>query len=349
MIYIIHLFSVLILYILFGRNKQTEKIFTSTSFLYVMFVYGQRWMTGTDFPYYLEFYIKDFTRSEWGYFGLQTLFRESGFYFGLLIFFILLITQFNFYRFFLKFDQNTFMIFLFLISEIFFAQMSQLRQYVAISFFINAFYFSYDQKYGKSIINMLLAYSFHSTALYFIPFLFLKLPLNKKFTLFVFSTGLVLPFVDIRNILKIPIFQSYSGYLGSQFDLPLGFGHVIKYYTVLFIFLFIAYNIKKLADFNYTRMIINAVMFYIVIYGMSFHFAPLFRIATYFQTFEIVFLAYASTKLKNIPEFETKSIIAFLFIGIFTFSGLADSYSVSDYQIRFLRFHENHSIEQLSQ
>jgi len=348
MIYILHFFTVLTLFILFGRNKQTKNIFTVTSFVYVLFLFGQRWMTGTDFPNYLRFYIQDFTRSEWGYFGLQSLLRSGGLYFGIIIFIILFITQFNFYRFFLKFDQGALMIFLFLISEIFFAQMSQLRQYVAISFFINSYYSAYKNEYLKSIINIIFAFSFHASAIFFIPFLFLKLPINRKVSLTFFITALILPLIDIHWLLELPIFGRYSGYVGGQFDVPLGFGHNIKYYTVLLIFIFFIYYLKPILQNQKNKMIINGLMFYILIYGLSFNFAPLFRVATFFQVFEVVFLIYYSNKLKIIPEIDAKKIIAFLFIGIFTFSGLVDSYNVSDYQFRALRFHENRSVEELT-
>lgn len=347
MIYIFHFFAVLMLFILFGRNKQTENIFTVTSFVYVLFVFGQRWMTGTDFPNYLRFYLQDFTRSEWGYFGIQSLLRNGGLYFGIIIFIILFITQINFYRFFLKFDQGALMIFLFLISEIFFAQMSQLRQYVAISFFINSYYSAYKSEYFKSIINIIFAFSFHTSALFFIPFLFLKLPINRKIALAFFITALILPLIDIHLVLELPIFGRYSGYLGGQFDVPLGFGHSIKYYTILLIFIFYVYYLKPLVQSERNKMIINSLMIYILIYGLSFHFAPLFRVATFFQVFEVVFLVYYADKLRILPEIDAQKVIAFLFIGIFTFSGLIDSYNVSDYQFRSLRFHENRNVDEL--
>lgn len=347
MIYIIHFFIVSSLYIIFGRNKQTQKWFVYSSFVYVIFVFGQRWMTGTDFPGYLRYYMTDYVRGEWGYFGLQTLLAESGLYFGLLIFVILLLTQVNFYRFFLKLENYSLMIFIFLISEIFFAQMSQIRQYVAISFFINSYYNSYNKEYFKSILNIILAYSFHTAAIFFVPLLFIKLPLNRKNILALLKGSVILPFLDIHFLFKLPLFSRYSHYVDGRFDVPLGSSHYIKYYAILLFLLFFMHYLKTLDKNRIYNMILNGSFLYILIYGLSFQFAPLYRIATFFQVFEIVLLVSFASKLKVLPAIFTKRVISFLFIGIFAFSALADSYNVASYQFRPLKFHEDKTREEM--
>lgn len=94
-------------------------------------------------------------------------------------------------------------------------------------------------------------------------------------------------------------------------------------------------------------MVYNGVIFYMLIYGLSFHFAPLFRIATFLQVFEIVFLVIYSKKLKNLPEYFTEKMVAFLFIGIFSLSAFVDSYTVGDYQFRPLKLYENRTENEL--
>lgn len=347
MIYWLHFLIVIILYIFFGRNEQTKKLFISSSFIYSLFIYGQRWMTGTDFPNYLKYYVLDFTRNEWGYFTLQSFVRDNNLYFGIIIFAIFLLTQINFYRFFMKFRYDTMLIFIFLISELFFAQMSQIRQYVAISFFINSFYYTYENKKLKSVINLFLAYSFHTSALFFVPFLLIKLPFNQKKLGLILSSFFILPFIDVRLVLKLPFFSRYSHYVGSYFDVPLSMNHAIKYYTVLAIivlFTFWAYQFKMN---SYNRMIYNGIFYYMLIYGFSFHFAPLFRVATFLQVFEIVFLVTFAYNLRNVPEYISKKVVAFLFIGIFSLSALVDAYNVADYDFRLMRLHDNRTHDEL--
>lgn len=354
MIYIFHFFIVSILFILFGRNKRTEKIFIGSSFFYVLFVFGQRWMTGTDFPNYLSHFLTNFNGDEWGYYGLQTFLRDNNFYFGILIFVILLITQINYYRFFLKFKQYaSLMIALFLISEMFLAQMSQIRQYVAISFFINSLFFSYDRKYLRSFINLILAGSFHSSALFLFPFLIFKFPftknlLTRKRLQIILFLAFILPFLNIQSVFSLPIFGDYSNYLDSSFNVPLGNAHYIKFYTMLLIFFVYVIFMKELNKTEKDGIVINGLVLYIILYGLSFKFAMLFRVAMYFQTFEIVYLVYYSDKLKNVPEFINKRLVTLLFLGIFSFSALFDSYLIADYQFRPLRLYENRTVEQLT-
>lgn len=353
MIYIFHFFIITILFTIFGRNKQTENLFVGFSFIYVLFVFGQRWMTGTDFPNYLRYFLTDFQGPEWGYYTIQNFLKFNNLYFGILIFTVLLITQFNFYRFFLKFDKYaTLMIALFLISEIFLAQMSQIRQYVAISFFINSMVDAYDEKPLKSIVNLIFAASFHSSALFLFPLLIIKFPftkknISKKALLFILVILFVFPFLDMHHILNLPIFGRYSNYIGSIYDVPLGSAHYIKFYTMLSIFIFYSYFMAQIDKTQKDIIIINGLLIYLLIYGLSFKFAMLYRVAIYFQIFEIVFLVNYSNQLKNLPALTNKRIVALLFLGIFALSSLLDSYLVANYQFRPLRLYENRSREEL--
>lgn len=354
MIYIFHFSIVTILYILFGRKKETENTFIWTTFIYVLFVFGQRWMTGTDFPNYLEYYLWGYKGSEWGYFGLQNFLKANNFYFGILICTILLITQFNFYRFFLKLKTYApLMILLFLISEMFFAQMSQIRQYVAISFFVNSFVAAYEGKPGKSLLNVILAGSFHASTYFLTPILVFKFPLTKNLTtrkvLFgLLLIALVLPAIDIHEVFTLPIFGRYSDYVGSRFHMSLGTGHYIKYYTMLFVFIFYGYFIKEIDKTRRDLLILNGTLLYIFIYGLSFHFALFFRMAMFFQVFEIVFLVYYANKLRNLPEAINKKLVYAMFLGIFGLASLIDSYQVANYQFRTLRLYEDRPVEELN-
>ena len=125
MIWIFHL-TIITMLLLISKKIKKQKFFFYSSFLYSIFIFGQRWMTGTDYPNYLRYYLTDFQVSEPGYYYLQKILAENNLDFGLLIFIILFITLFNNYRFILQIDKNVeIILFLYLISEIFFAQMSK--------------------------------------------------------------------------------------------------------------------------------------------------------------------------------------------------------------------------------
>src|SRR5699024_5082993 len=107
----------------------------NSSFIYALFIFGQRWMTGTDFPNYLRYYLTGFQVREPIYKFIQNFLAEHNLYFGLLIFIVFAITLFNNYRFMVRIDRNVVLIiYIYLLSEIFFAQLSQVRQFIAISF-----------------------------------------------------------------------------------------------------------------------------------------------------------------------------------------------------------------------
>lgn len=347
MIYVIHFIIVLILFLIFGREKANKNYFYITTFIYVIFIFGQRWMTGTDFSYYLLYYINDFTKSEWAYFGLQNIFKNWNLYFGLLIFLVFFITEFNFYKFFSRFKNKNFLLFLFLISSIFFAQMSQIRQYVAISFFINSLYFSYKKDYKKSIFNFIFATGFHGSSIYFLPLLFLKPKISRNTTLGIFIISLFLPIINIGKVFTLPIFNNFSNYVGSAFDVPLGFAHYILYYSTLIILLYFVYNVKGFQKSDLSRFIINGTIIFIVLYGLSFKFAPLYRISTYYQVFQILFLVHYHTSFVQNPTSVIKGLIYTFFIGILVFNGISDSANISNYQFRLLRIKENRSTYEL--
>lgn len=346
MIWIIHIISVTMIYIITKIFKKPSA-FSKLSFIYVIFVFGQRWMTGTDFPNYLDYYLLNFQKPEIGYFGLQHLFIELDLYFGLLITLILVITLYNNYKFIHFFEKNILLIlYLYLISEVFFAQLSQIRQFVAISFFIISFWYSYQKKYIKSGVNILLATSFHLSAIFMIPFLFLKI--NKKQSFYVISLFifLILPFIDISFILRLPIFNRYQHYLGSVYDVSLSGFHYIKYYIFIVLFLIFILNIER----NHSEKennIINGLFFYVLFYGLSFQFAPFLRIANYFKMYEIVFLAYYSTELKYISKKLTKTLIVILFLGIYIGTAIIDSGDIGNYQFRRLQLREDRSVTEL--
>ena len=105
---------------------------------------------------------------------------------------------------------------------------------------------------------------------------------------------------------------------------------------------------KELKKTKKDLLIINGTLLYIVIYGFSFQFALLFRIAMFFQAFEILFLVYYSDQLRNLPEYVNKKLVYIMFLGVFSLASLIDSYKVENYQFRFLRLYEDRTEEQLN-
>jgi len=347
MIWIFH-FTVISLLLLITVKTKKEDFFVKSSFIYALFIFGQRWMTGTDFPWYLRYTIIDFTVPEPIYDMLQQIIIDFDLYFGLLIFVILFITLFNNYRFILKIDRHVVLIiYIYLISEIFFAQMSQLRQFVAISFFLNSYFYAYQDKYLKSGLNILLGLGFHTSIIFMIPFLFIQFNLNRIKTLYLLVLSSVLPLIDISMILRIPIFSRYSHYLGSVHDTNLSVFHYFKFYILLAVLLVFAWYIKEYKLKPIDQMILNGIVLNMLFYGLSFQLGPMIRVSFYFKIFELIFLVYFHKELYHFSRLILKQLILILFISIYAGVGLTDPYNITRYEFRPLRLREPKTEQQL--
>ncbi len=347
MIWIFHFIVVTFLFLITIKLKK-EDFFIKTSFLYALFIFGQRWMTGTDFPNYLEFVLRGYHVQEPIYDALQQLIVSYDLYFGLLIFIIFFIILFNYYRFIVKIDRHVvLMLYLLLLSEIFFAQMSQLRQFVAISFFLNSYYNSFHKNYMKSFLNILLAIGFHTSAIFMIPFLFVRLKLNRIKTMYLLLVSSIMPLINISMILHLPIFSRYSHYLDSQFNTKLSIFHYFKFYALLVIVFMFIWYIKKYKFKPMDQMILNGLVFNMLLYSISFQFGLMIRFSFYLKMFEIVFLVYFLEELQEFSIKVLKPIVVTFVIGIYVGFGLTDPYNITGYQFRLLRLYDEKSDQQL--
>lgn len=347
MIYLLHFF-ILVLLCLLSIWKKNSRIFISGSFFIMLFIYGQRWMVGTDYPNYVHYYLTDFQVREWGYRTLQNVFAHSQLSFVLLAFILLAITLYLNYHFLNNIQKNNILlIFLYLISEMFFAQMSQIRQYVAIAFFINSMFYSYKNEYLKSSLLFFLGLSFHISILIVLPFLIIKPKLNKQLALFVLCVAGILPFIDVALLLKLDIFSAYSHYLDGIYDVGLSAFHYLKFSILLLLgFVYVCdKNINKSREKD--QLIVNGFLLNMLLYGLSIQFAPILRISAYFKIFEIAFLTYFISELKSFSKTYVKSFIIIFFASIFLGTAITDPYNLSHFQFRPLIIKENRSYSEL--
>lgn len=349
MIWIFH-FAMINILLLISKYKKSDAFFINGSFIYSVFIFGQRWMTGTDFPNYLKYYLIDFQNVEPAYYWIQKFLSSNNLYFGILIFITLFITLFNNYRFFKKIDRHVVLIvYLFLISEIFFAQLSQIRQFIAVSFYINSYFYAFHKSYLKSGLNIIFGMMFHTSIIFLVPFLFLRLKLDRIKTLYLLILSSVLPFLDISFLLNLDIFSRYSHYLDSIFNVNLSSFHYVKYYIVLTVFIVFVWYIKKIGNSRIEQMILNGLVFNMLLYGFSFQFAPLLRASLYLKIFEIVFVAYYHKELHNFSIQTAKLVTVMLFVGIYSGLAVTDPYNITRYEFRPLQLDRERTTEQLNQ
>lgn len=343
MIWIIH-FLVINILLIIARINKNDNIFIKSTFIYSIFVFGQRWMTGEDFPGYLLYYLINFKTEELGYFLLQSFFVKKELYFGNLIFILYFITLFNTFKIMNKFEKNKiWMFYLYMFGELYFVQMSQIRQFVAISFFINAYYYANKKQIVKLIVNLLLALSFHKSVLLVVPFMFIKLKPSKKNLFFILLFFLFLPLINIKFVFNIGIAKNYSHYLGSVYNTGLSIFHYVRYYMTMLIILIYVYNIKTKLNHDKDSVIITGLIIYLLFYGLSFKFAPVIRISNYFKIYEIIFLSYYMGDIYKYPFTFMRGLIISFILVLYTGIAIMDPYNITRYEFRNLRMYDNKS------
>lgn len=178
----------------------------------MLFFAALRDKVGTDWDAYYEFYTQKTESVEIGYSILNNFFRNSGIHYNLFLFFLNFVSLALFY-FSLKKHAVFFVISLLLFySELFlYFNFSGIRQGIAVSICIYGVRFCIDRKFWKFLFFVLLAFTFHITALifiiaYFIPFR----KFNKKE--FFLITGIF----SMLSIIIFAVFNLLSGDLATK-------------------------------------------------------------------------------------------------------------------------------------
>ncbi|MGN7479750.1 EpsG family protein [Solibacillus silvestris] len=347
MIFIVHFIVIVFLFVFSKVFLKNEKFFIGATFLYSIFVFGQRWMVGTDYGNYLMYYIYDFQGTELGYRTLQNLFSNYELSFSLLTFLLYFLTQVNFYKFICKFGKNaTWILFIYCLSEIYFAETSQIRQWIAISFFINAYYYFFYKKYFKSIGLIIIGALFHKSIMFVVPLLFIrldKLIKNKYGSLLFVLILVILPFINL-NIL-LPYF-SFIGivndYLGTPYIVGLSFLHILKYYFLIICTFFFLYNLDKIKN-NLYYLIINGQLIFLTLYGLSMQLGAFIRFSAFFKIFEIIFFVCLVSQVKKFNKTQLSFVFVIYFIAMYISIAVLDTVEISHYQIRFVTIFEQYT------
>lgn len=348
MIWGIHFCIVTFLLVFFKLIKK-EKYYIKCIFIYSIFTFGQRWMTGEDFPGYLLYYITNFKVNEIGYKFLQDILTKNNIYFGNLIFIVYFLTLYNNFRFIKRCDRNqNLIIYLYCFTESYFAQMSQIRQWLAISFFINSLYYLYCEKGRiKQFINFILGMMFHKSIILMLPFSLFIVNLKKKHYFYLVLLMFMFPFINISIFLRKLTFVSYTHYLDSLYNQSLSWSHFLRYYYSLILTVIFIYCIKLKKINKFHLLILNGQILNLALYGLSFKFAPFMRMSYYFKIFEIVFLFTFLEKLIFFNKKMVKKLIILSTLIFYLFIALKDPYNITRYELRKLKFKENKSDESL--
>jgi len=309
MIYLLHIVIIFLIFILIKKIKY--KYFAI--YLYTIIIFGQRWLVGTDYVGYMRLFL---AQKGYGlYFFLQEFIFKNKLTFQLLIIIVLMITMFNFLFFLYKYTKrNQWVLLIFCFSEMYFQQFSQIRQYMAISFFLISILCLINKKRLYFVLFYLIAFNIHmSVSIVVLPLIIFYFWEMKKYQNQIIVCILpILPFINF-SFLAIKFGGHYGEYGDTVFSTHLSNFNLIAYYSILFFYITYRYN-KDDSQNN------KFFLLYLILYGISFKFAIMIRASFYFKIFAATFLVnYIGNNRFFVKKLSAQLVVfycAFSFIGL---------------------------------
>jgi len=310
----------------------------------MIFFMGQRWMTGEDFPGYLLYYLIDFSGVDFGFFMLQKFFIYNDFSFSLFVLFTYSITLILTYKFINIFQYASLVFVMFAITELSFIQLSQIKQSLAIPFLLFSFYFFYNKRIVIGLVFIFLSSSIHIASLFLLPFLFIRVPGQKKFLNLMLIVICILPLVNITAIVPPALYFKFGHYLDSEYNQSLSFFHYFKLYGIVFLFYFLYQSNPRELLLN-SRFMLSGIMIYLCLYSLSFQFAPFMRLSYFFRIFEVIVLVNLAMT-SNYRRCFSYVIVPFYSLSFLVIC-ILDPYNVSRYSFEPVKIYENKTEAQL--
>lgn len=335
----IQIYYLIFLTILYLISKILKRNFGYVYGLLSIFVFGQRWGSGTDFNGYLGYYLSNYQR-EYLYTYLQTLIIKYDLYFGLLIFIVYSITVSLFIYFIKKIVKNSNdIIYIFFLSEIHFAITSQIRNWAAVSFFLCSYYlYKIKAKKILSILFLLLGYGFHKSIIYVIPLILFKIKLTNKLKFRLLVLSGIISTIDFKIILKFFTNFHYIDYLNSEYNYSLSWINKIKFLVVLLMYIIYFISEKRKKESKEDIFIEQGAYIYLLTYAISLNMGMFLRISHYFKIFELLYLfnMIEYTKIRKLK------IIPCIYIFIY-FIGclLTNAYGYKEYEFKKIRIYRD--------
>ncbi|MGL5169435.1 EpsG family protein [Edwardsiella tarda] len=334
----------LVFFLAYLQDLVKDKLFfTFISVILLSFFGGIRFDVGTDFlTYEYYFHLLKLGRDTYMEPGFETMtrliyflgFNEQG------VFFISsFITCFFFYKYIKENSVNIGLsYFIFFTFPIFYlASFNGIRQFIAVSLFIFSIKYIKNKNILKYLICVIIAASFHKTAIVLLPLYFV---LNRKLSVF-FWMLLFLFLLTLSNY--IPHLLELLG-IGSKYtstEIYDNTGLNLKMLFVFFILLFVIYKssiIKKYHDdYNIIlNMLFIVCMISIIPIFVALPSAPVIRMTSYFSPVIIIVLGSFPDYLKHYNVSKTLSymflsvLLSCYFIANIYYSG--DSFHLTPYR-----------------
>ncbi len=315
-----------------GKPKQGLFI----SFILIFLFLALRFEYGNDYIGYYDRFnqvnIKSFFRwfpyMELGWLSLIILFKPFGFF--SMVFFLAIINCVIYYWLIVKYVDKTyywFALFIYYLdSNFFLIHLSAMRQSIGIAIFLFSLKYILQKKYLKSIALLFLAVSFHASALFLLPILFLSVLVYQKRINSIRIAVILLIFISLflcGEILKPTLLTLVKSLFGHKYLIYLKLSdskpeiiNIVTYTGLLFVILFY-YN--KLND--EFKLFANLLIVGFFIIPISFIIPLSIRLAYYFLPLSIVLYPYLTNLIKPIltKQIFVVVVVTVIFVRLFTF------------------------------
>lgn len=223
----------------------------------------------------------------------------------------------------LNFKMHHFWFLYFTLSLTFFNQFNGIRQYIAVYMVVYAILKLLNDKYLSFICLIIIANLFHSSAIYFLIFIFIKRLLNKKYkieTIFLLIFGLlILSSINTEKYIEILLsYTSYKSYIGSSYLSRMSIQGIITKIPKLIIVLFSSYLIYR-DDLNNKEInLLNLGYLGCVVLILSFSSSIIWRFYQYLDLFIIfpVLILFNDEKYKTYKILISLALFIMLLIKI---------------------------------
>jgi hypothetical protein len=309
-------------------------------YIVLVMIVGLRNEVGDDWHSYINFYNdhEQSKRVEIGYRLINDFFSDIGIPYNI---FLILINSLSIYLI-LKFiylnsKLKQIAILIYFYEIYFYYNLSGIRQAIAISLICFGFRYAYKRELLKFVIIVLLAASFHKSAL--VSFVIFFIPRNKiniyylflsyKFYLLIIVISLIIyTYDDLLPIAsQVSFFKNVAYYITQHYKLDgiyqAYFIGIMKRLIPVFIYIFYNKYLPKNSIVNY---FFNIYIFGLLIFAVTYTISPDIgtRLSVYFTIFEILII---SNLVYFVQNYRNKIVILSIYL-------LIVSYKINDYIYR---------------
>lgn len=316
--------AVMCLMKIFKFNKSVKKFFVVNVFIIITLIAGLRFNVGRDYINYQDMFVYQTLSPfpEFIYWLINYVINQLSLQFYVVTLLMASIITYYIYKGLRIRNVNANYILLSIllfISSIWLSSFNITRQCVAVAIFFYASYFIKEKKLFKYLIYILIASGFHISALILLPlyWLFSKpIGIERYLVYLTLAYGIVISNIGPKLLnLIVVYFPMYKRYVSSQqiFNKNTNIFSIVVLIQVV-CSIVILYLYKKNVEDNY----IKEANFYLIgnifnILAMSSYLYN--RIGIYFVVFQIFFLPYIVSKIKDTRERLLMGIVIIIMIG----------------------------------